>query len=103
MLKILTQNIILFSAILVVLLGSNSIYKIIDSCIEKNVSIDIDIESESEDDFENEVKLKSFFENNNLQDCLSLLRIIKSTFNFQQSIIHNDLDQVFGPPPDFIN
>ena len=105
MIKTFIQKIILLSTITVVLVGPEAFYKIIESCMEKNVNLDIDmdIENELEDDFEDEVKLKTYFQNDQKDGYLSLLKTTKNPFSFQESIIHNDLAEVFGPPPDFIN
>lgn len=105
MIKTFIQKIILLSTITVVLVGPEAFYKIIESCMEKNVNLDIDmdIENELEDDFEDEVKLKTYFQNDQKDVHLSLLKTTKNPFSFQESIIHNDLAEVFGPPPDFIN
>ena len=103
MLKTFIRNIILLSITFVVLTGSDAFYRVIESCIEKSVSIDMDMENELEDDFEDELKLKTFFQYDQKSFLLSLLDSSKNTFRFEECVIHNDLAEVFGPPPDLFN
>jgi hypothetical protein len=90
-------KLLLLSTIFVVLVGSETLYQMMDSYIDKAVCL----ESEDiEDDFEDEIKLKTFFENESLILLSVLRKNYESVFHFNEDLTLDDYSTIFGPPPD---
>jgi uncharacterized membrane-anchored protein YhcB (DUF1043 family) len=96
-LKTFSRNLILLCTIFVVLIGIETLYEMMESYKEKAVCLEIE---DLEDDFDNEVKLKTFFRNEDISLLSDLRKSFKNVYHFNEDLTLDYYSTIFGPPPD---